>query len=531
LSALPGFTLGAAVTALVIQRAAGTYRAASEVGAGVAGELHKGLSREDPRNPALIGCVAGTLLSGHAATAALSFTLSSASHLCTLSLATRAIESGAPASCLLVPFVARAFFVLASGFGLVVVRTEEMRSPSVALFRGFLCCAIVGWVGVLGTSLWLLRSDWVKPAAAGAAGLGIALLLAFASWTAARRSGVPLSELDAEEAVGAKGHGVGSLSSAAKGFHAVLLPVVLTGPLAAGWAWGSASTDGAVFAVAALVGWSALVGMLPFTLAAAGAGTSALAARALLGLAGVEFDAQRRIQRLSEARHALVTPRAQFVLLLAGTALVTALAVPSLAARAGGIAVDLLEPSVLWAAALGAAVVLSYAGASAGAAAKGAHGVALEVERQLQAAPRATASSPLPEDFSPSYKTCVDLAAEVSRTRVLPQVLAATALPIVAVVAIRLLVPSAPAALVVNAVVAFVAAAGFTGFAAALTLDTAHASVVGRRLKRAADGAVPPVAAAGEALTSVLGQAAAPAAEACVLATAAVALVIAPFLT
>jgi hypothetical protein len=114
---------------------------------------------------------------------------------------------------------------------------------------------------------------------------------------------------------------------------------------------------------------------------------------------------------------------------------------------------------------------------------------------------------------------------------VLPQVLAATALPIVAVVAIRLLVPGAPAALVVNAVVAFVAAAGFTGFAAALTLDTAHGSVVGRRLKRAADGAVPPVALAGEALTSLLGQAAAPAAEACVLATAAVALVIAPFLT
>jgi hypothetical protein len=183
----------------------------------------------------------------------------------------------------------------------------------------------------------------------------------------------------------------------------------------------------------------------------------------------------------------------------------------------------------LWAGALGAGLVLAYTGASARAAARGAEGVALEVERQLRVARREPAANPVPDDFSPSYKACVDLAARLSRARSLPHVLAALALPVALVVALRLLTPSAADQLA--ALVSFVAAAGFTGFAATLTLDATQAALAGRRLKRAADGSVIPVAAASEALTSVLGHAAGPAAQAAVLATSAVALAIAPFLT
>ncbi len=88
----------------------------------------------------------------------------------------------------------------------------------------------------------------------------------------------------------------------------------------------------------------------------------------------------------------------------------------------------------------------------------------------------------------------------------------------------------APSALVVDALVAFVAGTGFAGFAAALTLDAAQTAVAARRLKRGADGGVAPLAIASETLTSVLGHAAAPAAHALVLATAGTALAIAPFL-
>jgi hypothetical protein len=247
------------------------------------------------------------------------------------------------------------------------------------------------------------------------------------------------------------------------------------------------------------------------------------------GLVRADLDAQRRVQRLSDAPLSVASPRTQLLLVAAGTALVAALTVPGLAAHTTAVASSVLEPLVLWSAALGSALVLAYAGASARAAAEGAELVAVEVGRQLKAG-RQSAPAPLPEDFSPSYKTCVDLATRHSGSRVLLQVLAALSLPIALVVGARLLTRAEPVALGVDALVSFVAAASFTGFAAALTLDAAHAAVAGRRLKRDADGGAVPIAAAGEALTTVLGHAASPAAQALLVATACVALVIAPFL-
>jgi K(+)-stimulated pyrophosphate-energized sodium pump len=536
---VPGFALGAALTALVLQRAAGTYRAASEVASNVAAELDAGLSRDDPRNPALVSGVAGTLLSGHAATIALSFTLASASHLCTLSLVARAVDAGAPASSLFVPFVVRAFFLLASGFGLLVVRTEEMKSPSFALLRGQLSAAVIGWSGVVGTAFWLMRDEWLKAAVAGLAGIFCSMVGALTTWVLSlRRPSSELGDQDGGAARDVRLTGVVALGGVGRGFEAVLLPVAIIGPILL-WCLKALAGDGAVEStlgaasaptntVVALVGWSTLVGMLPLNVAAGCVGAIASAARLVSGFARAEVEALRRVQRLSESRLSMASPRAQLLLVAAGTALLAALTVPGLAARGDGLAGIALEPIVLWSAALGSALVLAYAGASARAAAHGAERVALEVGRQLQAG-RTNAPSPLPDDFSPSYKSCVDLAARLSQGQVL-HVLSALALPIVLVVGVRLFTRTQPIALVIDALVGFVAAASFTGFAAALTLDAAHAAVANRRSKRGADGSRIPIAAAGEALTTVLGHAASPAAQALVLATACIALSIAPFL-
>jgi Na+/H+-translocating membrane pyrophosphatase len=523
---LPGFTLGAALTALVVQRAAGTYRAASEVGASIAGELEAGLSRDDPRNPALVGSVAGTMLSGHAATVALWFTLSSASHLCMLALATHAVGSGAPVSSLLVPFVVRAFFVLACAFALMLVRTEDFKNPSFALLRGHLAGMVIGWTGIAGTALWLVRNEWLKLALAGGLGLGVSLVGAVTSWVLGRGRPEAPFEVGGDPS-DPKSTGLSALSSVGKGFEALLIPVVILGPLVLFSARAAAADSGGRETLLVLVGWAALVGMLPFTLASGSVGTTALAARAVARLAGSEADAELRVQRLSDSR--LASPRAASALALSASALLAALTLPALAARTTNHTFALLEPVVLWAGALGAGLVLAYTGAAARVAARGAEGVALEVERQLRVARRTPAANPVPDDFSPSYKACVDLAAELSQARSLPHVLAALALPVVLAVGLRLLLPEAPIA--VDALISFVAAAGFTGFAATLTLDATQAALAGRRLKRAADGSVVPVAAASEALTSVLGHAAGPAAQAAVLAMAAVALTIAPFLT
>src|SRR5262249_8592881 len=51
---LPSFALGAAAAALVVQRAGGTFHAASGVASDGAGERDAGLEHDDPRNPAVV---------------------------------------------------------------------------------------------------------------------------------------------------------------------------------------------------------------------------------------------------------------------------------------------------------------------------------------------------------------------------------------------------------------------------------------------------------------------------------------------
>lgn len=514
---LPGFTLGAALTGLVVQRTAGTYRAASEVAGGLALELDAGLSRDDPRNPGLVGEVTGSLLGGHAASAALAFALAGATHLLAFSLAARLVADGAPLSGLLLPFVVRALFVVACGFGVGVVRTREMESPSMALLRGHASGALIGLAALLGATLWLGSEHRGLVFVGGALGVVGSVLAAVPSGVGFLRrrelgpDGEPLRA------------GFAAFGGLGLGLETALVPAAALAAIVLLAAQGAPESEGAGL-LAGLVGLSALAGMMPFAVAAGSVGITASAARAFGALGGNDAEAQRRVQRLEETRLAALAGRSGLVLTAGATAFFAALAVPGLAALPPDAHVDLLEPMVLCSAVLGAALVLAYSGASARSALSGAHRLYVEIERQVGGFPPGPGISRLPEDFSPSYKVCVDTAARLARRRLLTHVVGVFGAPVAFVLGIRLL-GGAEAA---ESLAGFVVAAGFTGFAAALTLDAAHAVLSWQRPARAAGDA--PVAAAGEALALVLGHSAGPAAHALALATACTALTIAPFL-
>lgn len=528
---LTGFPLGAALATIVLQRASGTYHAASELGADLAYAPEVGVGPSDPRNPALVSSVAGDHLSDGAARAALIFSMASAANVAVMALGLAAAEQHALPTLALpfLPLIARSFFLLGSLFAFSAVRTEELTNPTRAIVRGHVSATLIGLSGVLGACFWLAREQFTYLFAAGAAASLTAAAVALPVWAQLLRREAWRQE--AREPL----HGTPNspaLSGLIAGLEAALLPTLALGLGAAlVWRLGQMSSLPSGGLWASLVGWASLLGAAPFAFAASSVPTLADTARAGASLAGIDPEALRRSERLGETYLAAAGARAQLIAAGIGTALLAALAIPGLGGAPKALNIALLEPTVTWSGALGVALVLAYAGSCTRAALMGAREVAAEVERQLRDAPRDPGSARFPANFTPSYKVCVDLSARSALRRLWLYAFSALSLQALIGIGLHLSFRMTPEPIALRAVTSFVLFAAITGFVAAFALDATRATLsLVRRLGRSglASGDRPFAPSAG--IAGLLGNSAGPAAQTLVVATASVGLSLAPFL-
>lgn len=537
---LPSYALGVAAAALVIQRGGATYHTAGDVAADLAGERDAGLEHDDARNPAVIADLVGDHV-GKAAGRAVDLLLTAtASNVTALVIGLSVLEAsrgrgvhGALALALF-PLVARAFGVVASAFGVMVVRTDDQGSPTSALWRGQLTTAIISLSGVLGAALWLVG----EPGYLGLFWSGVFGLLA--ATTAAhlarlqidRRVG-PLKELVEMQRVG---EAPGVTFALATGLASAALPIVALGlATTAAWYVGVSTGIPAGGLLGALTALMTMSASGPYLLALATFGPVADGARGVSGMTSSPEDAERRASRLDDTGFSASTASQAYLIVTGGlTAVLAASALPVSFARHGTAPalVDLLSPAVAMSGALGLGAVLAYAGSAARAGTRGARGVAQEVERQLRGFPRDKGRPRIPADFTPSYRTCVELTARAAlRELVLPVGLALGA-PVVLGVALSVLFRSVDRAVPGQALAAFVLVAGLTGMATALAVDSTKCALgaARRAARRNAVSGGFESALAGDAVADVLGNSAGPAAQLLIKAIAIAALVVAPFL-
>lgn len=528
---LSSFPLGAALTALVCQRSGGLYQAAAGIGGDVAAEQRFGLPRDDPRSPTLVGELSGSHVGEAATRSALLFVAVATSHVALLALGlATAVQSPAPSVALvLLPFVVRAFFVLASGFGCSAVRTEEMTSPSGAILRGYISTTTIGLAGLCGACLWLCKEHFITLFLAGLLGILCAWLMAVPVWARLLRPAGSLRE--AAEALRLSG-GSAAIMSLGSSLQTTLLPmlaVALAAALSYQLGEHSGMSAGAVWT--SLVTWATLIGSAPFALAASSVATLADGAPGIAALTGADSETQRRAARLDETQSIATSARAQLIAVATASALLAALAIPALAREQLRVSVGLFEPIVTWSGALGAALVLAYAGSSARRAVRGGREVATEVERQLRKFPREHGIALIPADFSPSYKACIDLSSRLSLTHLGPHALGALALPAVLALALRLAYGGAARVRAIEGLMSCVLFSALAGFAAALAFDIARATLSSAcRSARGQASNEPLPAAAGDGVAELFGHAAGPAAQALLMGTAALCLAAAPFM-
>ena len=153
-----GYGFGASFVALFAQLGGGIYTKAADVGADLVGKLEAGIPEDDPRNPAVIADLVGDNVGDCAGRGADLFESTAAENIGAMILGV-GLYPYFGIKGILFPLVARAFGLLDSIVGIVVVKVEERGDPMAALNRGYWVTSLLTVAGFFAATLWLLRVD------------------------------------------------------------------------------------------------------------------------------------------------------------------------------------------------------------------------------------------------------------------------------------------------------------------------------------------------------------------------------------
>jgi K(+)-stimulated pyrophosphate-energized sodium pump len=152
-----GYGFGASFVALFAQLGGGIFTKAADVGADLVGKVEEGIPEDDPRNPAVIADLVGDNVGDCAGRGADLFESTAAENIGAMILGV-GLYPYFGLKGILFPLVVRAFGLLASIVGIMVVRTPEDGDPMHALNRGYYLTTVLAALGFGIGCYWLLSS-------------------------------------------------------------------------------------------------------------------------------------------------------------------------------------------------------------------------------------------------------------------------------------------------------------------------------------------------------------------------------------
>jgi len=171
------FGFGASFVALFAQLGGGIYTKAADVGADLVGKVEAGIPEDDPRNPAVIADLVGDNVGDCAGRGADLFESTAAENVGAMILGA-ALFPVFGIKGILFPLVARAFGLIASIIGVLVVKTREDRDPMQALNRGYYVTTLFALIGFYIAVALLLKSNMML-FAAGVVGIVTSFLFVY----------------------------------------------------------------------------------------------------------------------------------------------------------------------------------------------------------------------------------------------------------------------------------------------------------------------------------------------------------------
>ena len=153
-----GYGFGASFVALFAQLGGGIYTKAADVGADLVGKVEAGIPEDDPRNPAVIADLVGDNVGDCAGRGADLFESTAAENIGAMILGV-GLYPFFGLKGILFPLVARAFGLIASIIGVIIVKSKEQEDPMAALNRGYYVTSALAIVGFFFAAWWMLAVD------------------------------------------------------------------------------------------------------------------------------------------------------------------------------------------------------------------------------------------------------------------------------------------------------------------------------------------------------------------------------------
>jgi H(+)-translocating pyrophosphatase len=449
-----GYGFGASFVALFAQLGGGIYTKAADVGADLVGKVEAGIPEDDPRNPAVIADLVGDNVGDCAGRGADLFESTAAENIGAMilgaTLAATAEKAGLAFSMgivgvIMFPLVARAFGIIASIVGIMMVKLDkaETMDPMTALNRGYYVAVVLAMLAFGASTKWLLDvpgapDAWWHFFLCGIVGVLTSVAFVYITQYYTEYKYRPVKSI-AEAST--TGPATNIISGMAVGFECTAYPaLVMGGALLGSFFLGRSSgiVDINGIPVGGLFGTAvATMGMLAtaaYILAMDTFGPITDNAGGIVEMSQQPEEIRRKTDRLDSVGNttkALTKGYAIGSAALAAFLLFQAYIdeviqysgirerVPDYVFR-----VDLSNPVVFVGGLLGAALVFLFVSMAIKAVGRAAQAIINEVRRQYSSLPRENDMIQFPKDFTPDYGTSVDIVTKAAlREMILPGLL------------------------------------------------------------------------------------------------------------
>ena len=412
-----GYGFGASFVALFAQLGGGIYTKAADVGADLVGKVEAGIPEDDPRNPAVIADLVGDNVGDCAGRGADLFESTAAENIGAMilgaGLAARnptAFGGVAALAVMLFPLVARAFGLVASIVGIMVVKSRENEDPMRALNRGYWVTAFLAGVGFLVATRWLLNpagapDAWWHFFLCGAIGVLTSIAFVYITQYYTEYRYRPVKSIAAASVTGPATNIIAGFAVA---LECTALPTFTIGTaIIASYQLGASSglEHSGLFGTA--VATMGMLGTAAYILAMDTFGPITDNAGGIIEMSHQPEDIRRRTDRLDAVGNttkALTKGYAIGSAALAAFLLFSAYLDEVAALGSPLAAVDIAKPEVFVGGLLGAMLVFWFSALAIGAVTKAAVNVIKEVRRQFQADPGI-----LKGTSKPDYGRAVDI--------------------------------------------------------------------------------------------------------------------------
>ncbi len=425
-----GFGFGASFVALFAQLGGGIYTKAADMGADLVGKVEAGIPEDDPRNAAVIADLVGDNVGDCAGRGADLFESTAAENIGAMILGILAYLATKDPAWVLFPLVVRAFGIIASIIGVLMVRGKEGENPMTALNRGYFVAIAFSLGGMALATFTMLDNFWLF--LSGAVGILTSVVVVYVTQYYTESRYRPVQNIANASKTGPA---TNIVAGTAVGFETTFATAMVIGAalLLSYWLGGKADiAGGAVFGTAV-----ATMGMLmtcPYILSMDTFGPITDNANGIIEMAGLggaaravtdKLDAVGNTTKALTKGYAMVSAGlAAFLLFQAYMERATTLRV------AKGLLpldkVDLAKPEVFVAGLLAVMLVFLFSSMAIRAVGKTAGAIIEEVRRQFKADPGIMKGTSRPD-----YARAVDITARAGlREMVWPGILVVAA-PIV----------------------------------------------------------------------------------------------------